>query len=86
MVVQQPLQQRAEWECAELALRAHQAFTTVCAPFLPTAFAPAAEEGRIGRLCSERAACRGVHVGGIEGDGAAAGLLRCSQRGTLHAM
>ncbi len=28
--------------------------------------ARAAEEGRIGRLCSERAACRGMHVGGIE--------------------
>ncbi len=35
-------------------------------PFLPTAFVHAAEEVRIGRLCSERAACWGLHVGGIE--------------------
>jgi hypothetical protein len=38
--------------------------------------------GRIGRLCSERAACRGVACRGHRaGSGAAAGLLRCSQRG-----
>jgi hypothetical protein len=43
----------------------------------------AAEEGRIGRLCSEYAARRGMHVGGIERGGAAAGLSRYSQRGTL---
>jgi hypothetical protein len=35
-------------------------------PLLPTAIARAAEERRIGRLCSERAACRGLHVWGIE--------------------
>ncbi len=60
-----------------------------CAPpSSTTAFARVAEEGRIGRLCSERTACRGVHCmsGGIEGGGAAAGLMRCSQRGPLHAM
>ncbi len=57
-------------------------------PSSTTAFARVAEGGRIGRLCSERTACRGVHCmsGGIEGGGAAAGLMRCSQRGPLHAM
>jgi hypothetical protein len=35
-------------------------------PSLPTAFTRAADVRRIGRLCSERAACRGLHVGGIE--------------------
>ena len=83
---QQPQQQHAEWECAELALRAHRAFTTVLAPLLSTALARAAEEGRIGRLCSEHAACRGMHVGRIERGDAAAGLLRYSQRGPSHAM
>ncbi len=39
----------------------------LCVPFLPLALARAAKEGRIGRLCSERAACREMHVGGIEG-------------------
>ncbi len=60
----------------------------LCVPhFLPTGFARAAEEGRIGRLCSEprgiSGRTRGMHVGGIEPGGAAAGLLRCSQRGPL---
>jgi hypothetical protein len=49
-------------------------------PLRHTAFAVAAEVGRIGRLCSERTACRGTHVGGIEWDGVAAGLLRYFQR------
>ncbi len=56
----------------------------LCVPFLPMAFARAAEEGRIGRLCSECAR----HVGGMHcmswassGGGAAARLLRYSQRG-----
>ncbi len=54
----------------------------LCVPTLePTAFARAAEQGRMGRLCSERAACRGMHVLGVEGGGAALGLLRRSQRG-----
>ena len=35
----------------------------------------------MGRLCSECAACRGMHVLGIERAVAAAGLLRYSQRG-----
>ncbi len=64
--MQLPRPQRADGECAELALDAHQSCIPVRAPFLPPAFAPAAEEGRIGRLCSERAACRGMHVRGIE--------------------
>jgi hypothetical protein len=41
--------------------------TTLCVP--PSSqrvFALAAQEGWIGLLCSERAACRGLHVGGIE--------------------
>jgi hypothetical protein len=38
----------------------------VQAPFLPTAFARAADVARIGRLCSECTACRGMHVWGIE--------------------
>ncbi len=50
-------------------------------PLRHMAFARAAEEGRIGRLCSERAACLGMHVGSIERGRCAAGLLRCSQRG-----
>jgi hypothetical protein len=79
--VQRPQLQRVEWECAELALCAHKALLPVRAPFLSTALARAAEERRIGRLCSERAACRGMHVLGIERGGAAAGLLRYSQRG-----
>ena len=54
----------------------------LCVRLRHTAFALAADVGRIGRHCSERAACRGMHVGGIEGDGAAAGLLRYSQEGT----
>jgi hypothetical protein len=53
----------------------------LCAPFLPTALVRTADVGRIGRLCSERTACRGVHVGGIERGGTAAGLLRYSQEG-----
>ncbi len=78
--VQIPPLQRADGECAELALRAHQSCGTVRAPFLPMAFARAADEGRIGRLCSERAACRGVHVWGIE-------PVRCGKGccGTLRA-
>ncbi len=60
--VQRPLQQRADGECAELALRAHQSFCPVCAPFLPTAFARAADVGR-DRSALLRAA---RHVGGIE--------------------
>ena len=55
--------------------------TKLCVP--PSSqrvFAHAAEEGRIGRLCSERAACRRMHVGGIErgrcGSRAVAGLSR----------
>ncbi len=38
----------------------------LCVPLEPTALARAAQEGRMGRLCSERAACREMHVGGIE--------------------
>jgi hypothetical protein len=38
------------------------------------------------RLYSERAACRGWHVWCIERGGAAAGLLRYSQRGPVHVM
>ena len=69
--VQRPELQRADGECAELALRTHQDARTVRAPLESTVFACAAEEGRIGRLCSEcaaceRAACREMHVGGIE--------------------
>ena len=44
----------------------------------------------IGRLCSERAACRGVHVWGHRAGAVrqctAVGLLRYAQRGPLHAM
>ena len=39
----------------------------LCVPPLePTALARAAEQGRMGRLCSDLAACRGMHVGGVE--------------------
>jgi hypothetical protein len=80
--VQIPQQQYTDGECAELALRAHQAFSPVRGPFLPTAFARAAEEGR-DRSALLRAA---RHVGecmsgASSGGGAAAGLLRYSQRG-----
>ncbi len=55
--------------------------------FLPPAFlrvrpsrVGSVEQGRIGRLCSDRSACRGVHVGGIErgrcGSRACCGSLR----------
>jgi hypothetical protein len=74
-VLQRPQQQYADGECAELALRAHQAFYAVCAPFVTQRLRVRLMLGRIGRLCSERTACRGMHVGRIEGDGAAAGLL-----------
>jgi hypothetical protein len=82
-VVQRAQLQRAEWECAELALRAHQSCTTVRAPCLPPAYARAADVGRIGRPCPERAACRGVHCmsGASSRGSAAAGLLRYSQSG-----
>ncbi len=57
---------------------------TLCVPpFLPPAFARAVEEGRICRLYSERAACWGI---ACRGHRAAAGLMRYSQRGPLHAM
>jgi hypothetical protein len=48
------------------------------APFLPRRLR--VRPRRVGsvRLCSERAACRGWHVWGIERGGAAAGLLRLS--------
>ena len=84
--VQRPQLERADGECAELALRAHKAFTPVRAAFLPPALA--AEEGRIGRLCSERAACRvGGMSGASSGGGAAAGLVAVLSEGTLgHAM
>ncbi len=72
--MQIPQQQRADGECAELALRAHQSFNTVRAPFLPTVFARAADVGRIGRLCSER---RGM-VGGCMSGGIEPG--RCGSR------
>ena len=62
--------------------------TELCVPpFLPPAVARAAEEG------SDRSALLRAarHVGGCmsgasSGDGAAAGLVRYSQRGPLHAM
>jgi hypothetical protein len=86
--VQRPPQQRADGECAELALRAHQSFSTVRALFLPTAFARVRPgRGRIGRLCSERAACRGMHVGGIEPGRCGSRAVAVLSEGTLgHAM
>ncbi len=49
------------------SLSALTKLTELCVP--PSSLgvcACAAVEGRIGRLCSERAACRELHVGGIE--------------------
>ncbi len=78
--VQRPELQYADGECAELALRAQRAYRTVRTPFVTGVCACAAVEGRIGRLCSERAACRGMLVGGIErgrcGSRARCGTLR----------
>ena len=45
----------------------------LCVPLRHSAFPRVADVGRIGRLCFERAACRGMHVGGIEG-------ARCGSR------
>ncbi len=81
--VQIPLRQRADGECAELALRAHQSSIPVRAPFMPTTFAHAAEEARIGRLCSEHAACRGMHVGGIERGRCGSRAVAVLSEGTL---
>jgi hypothetical protein len=82
---QRPQRQRADGECAELALRAHQAYRTVRAPFLPPALTSATEEGRLSRLCSERAACQGMHCmsGASSGGGAAAELVAVLSEGTL---
>ncbi len=67
------------------SLSALTKLTFLCLPLRHSAFARAGEEGRIGRLCSERAACRG-HVAGIERGGAAAGQLRYSEGDLGHAM
>ncbi len=66
------------------SLSALTKLTTLCVPWplRHAAFALASEEGRIGRLCAESAACLGASSRG----GAAAGLLQYSQRGPLHAM
>ncbi len=50
-------------------------------PFLPPAFARAAEKARMGRLYSERVACREMHIGGVE-RGRCGSRARC---GTLKA-
>jgi hypothetical protein len=56
-------------------------------PLLRPAVARAAEEGLIGRLCSEQRGMSGVRVGGIERGGAAAGHVAVLSEGTLgHAM
>jgi hypothetical protein len=81
--VQRPQPERANGECAELALRAHKTYITVRTPLLPTAFARAADVGRIGRLRSERGMSGGCMSAASSGGGAAAGPLRCSQRGPL---
>ncbi len=80
--VQHPRQQRADGECAELALRAPRDHMPVRAPFLPAALARAGPRrvGSVGSAPSAR------HVGGCmtkasSRGGAAAGLLRYSQRG-----
>ncbi len=77
--VQQTQPERADGECAELALRAHKAFIPVRAPFLPTALVRAADVGRIGRLCSEQrvmsgGACRGHRAGAVRQQGCCGGL------------
>jgi hypothetical protein len=77
--VQHPQLERADGECAELALRAHKAYTAVRGPLLATAFARAAEEVRIGpALLRARGMSGELHFGCIEQSGAAAGLLRLS--------
>ena len=57
-------------------------------PLLPPALARAAEEGRVGRLCSEqRGMSGGCMSGASSGGGAAAGLVAVLSEGTLgHAM
>jgi hypothetical protein len=72
--VQQTQPERADGECAELALRAHKAFIPVRASCLPTALACAAEDVRTGRLCSEQHgmsgdACRGHRAGAVRQQG-----------------
>jgi hypothetical protein len=55
----------------------------VRAPFLPTAFARAAEEGRIGWLCFERAVCRGLHASCIERGRCSSSAVAVPSEGTL---
>jgi hypothetical protein len=82
--VQCPQWQQAEWECAELALRAHQSFSTVRAPCLPTACARAAGEGSDwSALLRARGmsgdACRGHRAGAVRQQGRC-GALRGDPR------
>ncbi len=49
------------------SLSALTKLNSLCVPLYHAAFALAADVGRLGRLCSERTACRGMHGGGIEG-------------------
>ncbi len=72
--VQRPQQQSAEWECAELALRAHQSCIPVRAPFLPPALARAADVG------SDRSAL--LRARGTSGDAEVWGIERgrCGSR------
>jgi hypothetical protein len=80
--VQRPQQQRADGKCAELALRAHQAARTVRASLEPTAFLRVRRRrvGSVGSAPSARLV-GGCMSGASSWGGAAAGLLRCSQRG-----
>jgi hypothetical protein len=81
--VQIPQPERADGECAELALRAHQSSIPVRAPFLPAALCARAANVGSDRsaLVRARGMSGGCMFGASSGGGAAAGLLRCSQRG-----
>jgi hypothetical protein len=83
--VQRPLHERADGQCAELALRAHQSCKTVRGPALQVLATGLCACGRRG-LGSVGSAPSARHVGGCmsgasSGGVAAAGLLRYSQRG-----
>jgi hypothetical protein len=81
--VQVPRRQRADWECAELALRAHQSCLPVMPPFCHRRLR--VRPRRVGSVCSAllRArgmsgdACQGHRVGG----GRQQGLLRYAKWG-----
>ena len=80
--VQRAQPERAEGECAELALCTHQSCSAVRAPLLPSALARAAEEGRDRSALLRARGMSGdaLHIWGIEGCGAAAGLMRYTLR------